>query len=71
LEVSREQANEIAALALLISQYHLRRNPPAGLVVTDLVPFEERSEADRAILAGHVVRVLQALVLLGVIETPS
>lgn len=71
LQVSDDQAREIAALALLISQKQLRRRMPAGLVMTDLVPFHERSEADRSILAGHVLRVLQALVLLGWIEVPS
>lgn len=71
LAVSDEHAREIAALALLISQKELRRRMPPGLVVQDLIPFAERSEADRKILAGHVLRVLQALILLGWIENPS
>lgn len=71
IAVSREQADEIAALTLLISQKELRRRNPPGLVLSDLVPFSERSEADRTILAGHVIRTLQALVLLGWIELPS
>jgi hypothetical protein len=71
LTLSRHHVQEVAHLALLIAQTEFRKAPPPGLVLSDLKLWHERDEGERNALTMHVARVLQALVLLGIIELPS
>jgi len=62
-----EQADRIAALALLIAQERARA---AGVVMSPAlaVPYAERTADWRAANRATVVHIVQALVLLGWIE---
>lgn len=57
----------IGALALMIAHRHL----PPGELNADMRPYLERSPLERARMRTAVLRVVQALVLLGWIERPS
>jgi hypothetical protein len=65
--IGLEEADRIAALALLIAQERARA---AGVVMTPAlaVPYAERTPDWRAANRATVVHVVQALVLLGWIE---
>ena len=62
--------DRIARLALMLTQAELRRNPSAQRFAAPAmaVPYEERPEAQRAASRTTVVRVLQALTMLGYID---
>jgi hypothetical protein len=60
--------DRIVALARLLSQNLARERGDLG---TDLRPFGELDEQTRDRMRGAVVRVLQALVLLGWLEAPG
>lgn len=68
-ELSSSSLDEVAALALAISQDDLRRN---GDVIPDrlLVPYETLPEDKRANMRAGVYRTVQALILLGWIDAP-
>jgi len=64
--VDDEHADQIAHLALLITQVNARVLP-AGVAR----PFHDRTQNERDAMRMGVYRVIQALVLLGWIEPPA
>lgn len=62
--LSNDAADRIAHLALRLTQVHAQR---AQLIVTPAAqrPYHERTEAERAAMRAGVIRVVQALVILG------
>jgi hypothetical protein len=66
--LSRENLDEVAALALALMQHDLSVSEQIG---ADLRTYTERSEEERARMRRGAHRVLQALVLLGWIDTPE
>jgi hypothetical protein len=67
--IDYDVAKRAARLALLIAQ-EVVRGDGAPRIIGDprLVPWEERPEQARAAMTAGVVRTVQALMLLGVID---
>jgi hypothetical protein len=70
ITLAREELDRVAKLALLLTQEEFRRNVAAPRIVTPdiLVPYEDRPEQTRAGSRTTVVRVLQALTMLGYLD---
>ena len=70
IELSEAACDEIACLARIITQVRARK---AGIVQDErhLRPYEAIPPDERQAMRFAVIRVLQALVLLGYIETPG
>ncbi len=68
VQLPPEALERVAELALRIAQDEMRRVPPKGLIVSDLVPFERRTAAERSALTAHAMRVVKAMVLLGLVN---
>jgi hypothetical protein len=64
------ELDRIARLGLMLTQEEARRNPASKRIMHPamLVPYEERTEESRAAMRTSVVRVLQALAMLGHID---
>jgi ABC-type iron transport system FetAB permease component len=70
VDLSPESADEIAALARIITQVRARK---AGIVQDEAHarPYEACPPDQREAMRFAVIRVVQALVLLGYIESPG
>jgi hypothetical protein len=70
LDLTIEQLDEIAALAHRITRVHAER---AGIPTEPIHmrPYAERTSQERAAMRAGVLRVLQALILIGWLELPS
>jgi hypothetical protein len=67
--LDREQLDTIAKLAHMLTQRHAEQTDPRFVLSPLLhVPYEARSEESRAGMRTGVVRVIQALTMLGLIE---
>lgn len=62
--LSQDAADRVAHLALRLTQVHAQRSQ---LIVTPAAqrPYHERTEAERAAMRAGVIRVVQALMMLG------
>lgn len=69
--INKDDLERIAHLALEIAQAQLRRDPVNALDLRSFAGYRERSERERAQLCAHVVRVMQAMVVLGWIARPD
>jgi hypothetical protein len=67
VDLPKESLDRIARLSLALTQAQIAR---ARVVVTagELVPYDERPDQARANMRAGVVRVIQALILLGYID---
>jgi len=71
IALSQHDLDRIARLALHLTQAELRRNGAAARLNRApgaLVPYEERPEEQRAASRTTIVRILQALTMLGYID---
>lgn len=69
--INKDDLERIAHLALEIAQTQLRRDPVNVIDMRSLAGYRQRSAQERAQLCAHVVRVMQALVVLGWIARPD
>jgi hypothetical protein len=75
--ISYDLAQRVARLALLITQRRLAAtmlSPSATNIRAPqnaMAPWEARSPEERARMTASVIRVLQAMILLGLVEDPS
>jgi|SRR5580692_1088480 hypothetical protein len=71
LHLSRAECDRIAHLALLLAQERNRKGGSVILTGRDLIPFEQWPEESRATARRTVVRLLEALAMLGYLEPPA
>jgi hypothetical protein len=64
ITLTREERDRIAHLAVLIAQAENRR----GGDLTIQVPYEERTDEQKAAARLSVIRILQAMMMLGYLE---
>lgn len=69
--INKDDLERIAHLALEIAQAQMRRDPVNVVDIRSLRGYRERTVQERAQLCAHVVRVMQALVVLGWIARPD